>query len=230
MTKKSVILTLLSSFCASLGMLSAQVVVLPLDGSGSIQTADPFGTETLLPNSWNPTGNQLGWKNGMQNEVFKQILQFDISGEQAAFQEADQVVLDLTGLAFGGATSLSLYSLAPTNTNVTGFAAGFGDGAFFGANFGQTVGTAVSTSILPANGSSQSFDITAIIENYTLAGSTYLVFRLQAEIPTSNPGSSPLAFPSLSGSTLTAIPEPSTYAALAGLAALLLVLRRRLRR
>jgi hypothetical protein len=158
------------------------------------------------------------------------MIQFDVTGNEAALNNpGNTITLNFGGVtSFGTATSTSLYFAALSNVDVRDQGNGGGNGLLASAALMDS-GTLVQSGIT-ATGSAN-YDVTALLQGLDFSTNKQVYFRFEIDAPTTSPGAVVnTGNGNFAASTLTIVPEPSTYALLAGFLTLGLVLvRRRIR-
>lgn len=230
--KKILSLCVLGGVVSFAPIIGAQTVI-NTAGSGSgafaVNVEAPFGSASFVNASASFASTNLGWRNNGSDGAFAQMIQFTVTGNEAALNDlGNTVTLTLDSItALGGSSSLSVWFASSSAVD----ARSQGDG---GANGLLATAALPTTGLLIGSVSSTGqhvFDVTSMVQSLDFSTNKQLYFRVQVAGPTSNPGSSPLGFASLDGSTLSiaAIPEPSAAGALLGLGALAMVMLRRRR-
>lgn len=170
-----------------------------------------LGSAEVADFSWGPSTGTFGFA-PTANDVWAQLLQFNAGAEAAAFGAAPAFSLQLAPDLDNGGRSYSIF-VDVGSTDFSGFAAG--------ANIVKNSGFGLS-GIQIASGVtlSGSFTVSEGILDTFLAGvdfgaTPYVYFTFRPDVAGAAGGTV-----DLSGSTLTAIPEPRVYAAIFGLAAL----------
>jgi hypothetical protein len=228
---KTPLMTLLmSAFALSLhGQITVTTAGLGT-GAFRVQIDDPFGTQSFGGSSANFDSNLFGWQNSGNNAAFSQMIQFDVTGNEAALNNAgNTITLDFGGVtSFGTATSTSLYFAALSNVDVRSQGNAGGNGLLASAALMDS-GTLVQSGIT-ATGSAN-YDVTALLQGLDFSTNTQVYFRFEIDAPTTSPGNvANTGAGNFAASTLTIVPEPSTYALLAGMLTLgLVIVRRRIR-
>jgi hypothetical protein len=203
-------------FSAAASSLFAQITV-NIDTFGRAQVVS-HATPTSIA-AWNDDNGFFGGTPGGTNS-HGQLVQFDVSSASAAFNSATEFELNLTGApgtegySFGvavGNVDLDGNTTAPLGTLATYFV---GIGA-------TTLGTGVSDTTISL---SSNATLNSVLggNDFTTNPYVYITF-LDSVLD----GGTTVTW---GGTGLTAVPEPSTYALLAGFLTLGLVLLRRRRR
>lgn len=222
----------------SLTLLASSVlaqITVNTDGFGRYQINDYLATPTFASGSWGPGTGTFGFNpGGTGSNTWAQFLQFDIQGNEAGFNSATGFSLSLAPDFANGGRSFSIYANAGNN-DIAGAGAGFnlinnttgvsGSVALGGTAImtGSTSGGAITIS--------NDFDLNSYLGSVDFNSNRYVYFTFWGDTSSTAGGTV-----DLSGSTLatvsgvTAVPEPSTYALLAGFMAVgLVMVRRRIR-
>jgi hypothetical protein len=207
-------------FSAAASSLFAQITVnIDTFGRAQVQTH----TNPLSIAAWGESSDTFSGTPGTDN-TWGQLVQYDtssVAGGQAAFNSATEFTLDLTGMASGEQYS---FGVAVGNSDLlgTGTTAPLGALASYFVKIGGTqLGTGqTSTTISLSNNAT----LNGVLAANDFNTNPFVYFTFYDEV---RGDSSSVSW---GGTGLTAVPEPSTYALLAGFLTLGLVLLRRRRR
>lgn len=203
--------------------LSAQVV-LTWDSGDQARTEVTSVSTTPAQGGSSSIGSQtFGWKNNGTDALFNQVMWFDttnVPGFAADLSDltGQTVEMSFAMPALNGGQTASLYYA--TYTNVT-------SATLLGWGMPGTLESNLIASGLNGNGV-LTYDVTSTLGAAAGAEKNRAFFTLKIDSPASNPatGTTVIDF-DWSGATLTIVPEPSTYALLAGFAVFGLIMFRR---
>lgn len=218
--KKEVIVSMVLAIVTA-ATATAQITV-NMDVFGRYQINNAFTVDPapeVNPGSWGPGQGTLGGTPNSGTAVWAQLLQFNAGAEAVAFGAATSFELTVGPDLQNEGRAYDVFVGAGT-TNFSGFAAGTNIVGNSGVGLG---GVQVATGLT----SGGSFTLSNAALDSFLGGvdfvaTPYIYFTFRPHEGTA------VGTVNLSGSTLTAVPEPSHYAAILGLLGLTFVwLRRR---
>lgn len=225
-----------------LGLLSSSILlngqsIISTAGSGAgafrTQVNDYSTSPSFVTGSATFGDGTVGWANSGGDWAFMQMLQFDMAGFESSLNSGNDITLTLDSFQnLKGGTEYSVWFATLSNVDIRSQGNGGGNG-ILGADplrdmasmpiTGTKVGTITSIG-------SFDFDVTSILSSLDYSTDKHVYFRVQVDLPGTNPGVGSLGTAILADSVITVVPEPSTYAGILGGVSLLWIAARRRRK